>query len=197
MNDLPVIALVCSTGGLDALTQVLAPLRADLPAAVLVLQHMEPERASELAAILGRRTALPVQLTVDGDRLAPARVWVCPPGQHALVTGDMSLVLVPSGERPPYRPSADLLLTTLAVAAGPRAIAVVLTGQGNDAATGASTVHRFGGTVIASTLDSSTQQSMPQATINRDNAADHIVPLDDIADLLQTLVTTPLTGPAR
>ena len=197
MNAFPVVALVCSTGGLDALTRVLEPLPADLPAAVLVLQHMDPDRASKLAAILDRRTTLPVSLAADGDRLAPARVWVCPPGQHTLVTGDLSLALIPSGTLPPYRPSADLLLTTLAVAAGRRAVAVVLTGRGNDAATGASAVHRFGGTVIASTLATSTQQSMPQATIDRGNTIDHIVALDDVAALLQALVTTPPIEPAH
>jgi two-component system chemotaxis response regulator CheB len=195
VSGFPIVALVCSAGGLDALTQVLDPLPADLPAAVIVLQHMEPDRANELAAILDRRTALPVNLAVDGDRLAPARVWVCPPGQHTLVTGDLSLALIPSGTRPPYRPSADLLLTTLAVTAGPQAIAVVLSGRGNDAATGAGAVHRFGGTVIASTLASSTEQSMPQATIDRDNVLDHIVALDDVAALLQALATAPLIEP--
>lgn len=196
MNGFPVVALVCSTGGLDALTRVLAPLPVDLPAAVLVLQHMEPDRANELAAILAGRTALPVEQASDGGPLTPARVWVCPPGQHTLVTGDLSLALIPSGALPPYRPSADLLLTTLAVAAGSRVIAVVLTGRGNDAATGASAVHRFGGTVIASSLASSTQQSMPQATMTRDNATDHIVALDDVAELLRALVTAPLIKPA-
>ena len=192
MSGFSVVALVCSAGGLDALTQVLSPLPADLPAAVIVLQHMEPDRASELPAILERRTALPVAPVVDGDRLTVARIWVCPPGQHTLVTGDLSLALIPSGALPPYRPSADLLLTTLAVAAGSRAIAVVLTGRGNDAATA---VHRFGGTVIASTLASSTEASMPQATIDRDDAIDHIVAVDDVAELLRALVTVPLIEP--
>lgn len=197
MSGFPIVALVCSAGGLDALTQVLAPLPGDLPAAVIVLQHMEPDRASELAAILAQRTALPVQPAADGDRLAPAGVWVCSPGQHTLITGDMSLALIPSGVLPPYRPSADLLLTTLAVTAGSRVIAVVLSGRGNDAATGASAVHRFGGTVITSTLASSTQPSMPQATMNRDNATDHVVALEDVAQLLQALITTPLIEPAQ
>ncbi len=188
MTSFPVVALVCSAGGLDALTRVLAPLPADLPAAVIVLQHLEPDRVSELAAILDQRTALAVGLAVDGDRLTPARVWVCPPGRHTLVTGDMSLALIPSGTVPPYRPSADLLLTTLAVAAGPRVIAVVLTGRGNDAATGATAVHRFGGTVIASTLASSTEAAMPRATIGRNHAVDHVVALDVLADLLRALV---------
>jgi two-component system chemotaxis response regulator CheB len=81
------------------------------------------------------------------------------------------------------------------VAAGPRTIAVVLTGRGNDAATGASAVHRFSGTVIASTLASSTQPSMPQAIMDRGSTIDHIVALDDVAELLHALVTAPLIEP--
>jgi two-component system chemotaxis response regulator CheB len=100
--------------------------------------------------------------------------------------------LIESGALPPYRPSADLLLTTLAVAAGPRVIAVVLTGRGNDGATGATAVHRFGGAVIASTAASSAHSSMPQATIERDHAINHVLPLDDAAGLLLALVTAPL-----
>jgi two-component system chemotaxis response regulator CheB len=86
-----------------------------------------------------------------------------------------------------------LLLTTLALAIGDRLIAVVLSGRGNDAATGASAVHRFGGTVVACTTATSTQQAMPQATLDRADAVDHVVALPDIAALLITLTTTPTT----
>jgi two-component system chemotaxis response regulator CheB len=191
VNGFPVVALVCSAGGLDALTRVLAPLPAGWPAAVLVLQHVSPDCPSHLAALLGRRTALPVAAATDGARLAAGRVLVAPPGHHTLITPDEIVALIPSGGSPPYRPSADLLLTTLALAVRDRLIAVVLSGRGNDAATGASVVHRFGGTVIASTAATSTQQAMPQATVDRANAVDHVVALPDIATLLITLTNTP------
>jgi two-component system chemotaxis response regulator CheB len=195
VSGFPIVALVCSAGGIDALTQVLAPLPGDLPAAVIVLQHISPDHPSELAKLLNRRTALAVTVATDGVALAPGRVLVTPPGQHTLVAGDQSIALIPSGAVPPYRPSADLLLSTLAVSAGPRVIAVVLSGRGNDAATGASAVHRFGGVVIASTALSSTEAAMPQATIDRGNAVDHVVSLGDIAALLQALTIAPLLTP--
>ncbi|WP_229068865.1 chemotaxis protein CheB [Actinoplanes sp. DH11] len=198
MDKFPVIALVSSTGGLDALTRVLAPLPADLPAAVLALQHSEPQRVSKLAEILDQRTALPVTAAVDGEALRPGHVLVAPAGRHTLITGDMTIALIMSGSLPPHRPSADLLLTTLAVAAGPRAIAVVLSGRGNDAATGATAVHRFGGTVIACSPGSSAEPAMPQATIGRDHTIDHITDLDDLAALLTALTITPsLPAPTR
>ena len=190
--DVPVVALVCSVGGLEAVSRVLAPLPTDLPAALLVLQHRSPDDPSMLAEVLARRTALPVATARDGDGLTPGRVLVAPAGQHMLVTPQRTIALIISGPVPPYRPSADLLLTSLALAVGPGAIAVVLSGHGNDGATGATAVDRFGGVVITSDELSSEVFTMPRATITRDRIADHVVPLDDVPGLLVALTTAPV-----
>jgi two-component system chemotaxis response regulator CheB len=129
-DDFPIMALVCSAGGLDALTRVLALLPADLPAAIIALQHLDPERASQLPALLQARTALPVIAAADGAALRPGQVLVAPSGQHTPGHGRACRRAHPPGSLPPYRPSADLLLTTLAAAAGARVIAVVLSGGG-------------------------------------------------------------------
>ena len=195
-HQFPIIALACSAGGLDAVTRILAALPQQLPAAIIVLQHLEPTGPDMLAGILGRRTALPVRTAADGDRLAAGRVWVAPRGHHTLVTAELSIALVESGAIPPHRPSADLLLTTLALAAGPWAVAVVLTGGGIDAATGATVIHRFGGTVLVASPETSAVASMPQAAINRDSITDQVVALDDLAGLLCALAAAdPLTPP--
>src|SRR6188768_4327126 len=189
----PVVALVCSTGGLHALTHVLGPLPVGFPAAVLVLQHIDPGASSSLTAILARRTALVVQDAAEGSKLKPGHILVAPPGRHTLVTRDETLALIESGDRPPYRPSADLLLTSLALAVGRRATAVVLSGHGIDGATGATAVHHFGGLVIASDEASSTEFSMPSATIGRELIVDHTLALDDIPALLVQLTAPRLT----
>ncbi|MEU4216425.1 chemotaxis protein CheB [Actinoplanes sp. NPDC026623] len=194
---MPIVVLACSAGGLAALTVVLERLPADLPAAVIVLQHLEPDRVSELPAILGQRTTLPVGFAADGDVLTPGRVLVAPSGFHTLIAADLSIALIPSGAAPPYRPSADLLLTTAAIAAGRQLIAVVLTGHGNDAATGATVVHRFGGTVIVSSVATSTQPAMPHATISRGDITGHVVALSDVGDLILTLVNAPMITPTQ
>jgi two-component system, chemotaxis family, protein-glutamate methylesterase/glutaminase len=195
-GSFPVVVLVCSSGGLDALSRVLGPLPAELPAAVVVLQHLDPERASQLAEILDERSALPVAVAVDGDSLLPGRVLVAPPGRHTLLTSEGVIALIPSGQLPPYRPSADLLLVTAATALGPRLIVAVLSGRGNDAATGASAARRFGGTVIATDLATSTESAMPQATITRMDAIDHVLALDDVPALLVALSSVPRLGQA-
>jgi two-component system, chemotaxis family, protein-glutamate methylesterase/glutaminase len=181
----PVVALVCSTGGLDALTRVLRPLPSGYGAALLVLQHLDPEaQGGGLSRILGRRTGLPVHDAHEGDALTPGTVLVAPAGHHTLITGAGTVALIESGDRPPYRPSADLLLTSLALAVGHRAVAVVLSGHGIDGATGATAVHHFGGLVIASDEATSEEFSMPSATIDRDTIIDHEMALDEIAGLL-------------
>ena len=183
-----VVALVASGGGLDAVLRVLGPLPEGFAAATLVLIHQAPDRVSRLVEILGRRCELPVVAAEHGGILHAGCVVVAPPGQHTLITPGLGIALIESGAFPPSRPSADLLLTTLAVAVGGRAIAVVLSGGGHDGATGATAIHAFGGTVLATDEPSSREFSMPLAAIKRDHAVDNIVALDDVGDRLIELV---------
>lgn len=186
--QLPVVALVASAGGIAAVSHVLGQLPAGLPAAVVVLIHQEPDRVGTLVELLANRSALPVSAATHGGALRSGQVVVAPAGSHLLVTPGPATALVVSGVAPPSRPSADLLLTTLAIAAGPRATAVVLSGGGHDGATGATAVHVFGGTVVATDEATSSSFSMPLATIERDGAIDHVVALDEVAPLLAELV---------
>jgi two-component system, chemotaxis family, protein-glutamate methylesterase/glutaminase len=183
-----VIALVASAGGVDALTRVLAPLPRGFGAAVIALQHQSPDRKSMLSEVLEARTKLDVVRATDGEHLQPGCVYVVPEGQHLLTLPDGSISLIVSGVVPPNRPSADLLLTSLAVSLGRAAIAVVLSGGGHDGATGATAVHDLGGIVIAADEASSQQFSMPKAAIGRDDAVDYVLDVDDIAMKLKQLV---------
>jgi two-component system, chemotaxis family, protein-glutamate methylesterase/glutaminase len=184
-----VVGLVCSAGGLDPLVQVLGALPRDLAAAVIVVQHVDPAAKSMLAEILDRRSRLDIRPATMGAPLRPGCALVVPPGCHAIATTDRTLVLIRSGPFPPNRPSADLLLASLAITAGPRAIAVVLSGHGHDGATGATAVHELGGTVIAATAASSQEAAMPTATAERDHIVDHVVPVDEIATLISEIVS--------
>ena len=187
-------ALVASAGGVDAVLSILGALPETVPAAVLVLIHQEPDRASRLVDVLARQSALPVRVAEHGATLFRGEVRVAPPGRHLLVTPGPRTALIRSGVAPPSRPSADLLLTTLAIACGSQATAVVLSGGGHDGATGATAVHDFGGTVIATDQATSTVFSMPEATIDRYDVVDHVVPLGDVAGLLRRLAEASPTG---
>ncbi|HEX6344416.1 chemotaxis protein CheB [Umezawaea sp.] len=185
----PVVALVASAGGLAALSAALGPLPADLPAALLVVQHQSPEHPSYLARILDERTALEVRAAHDRDELRRGTVLVAPPARHLLVTSEARLGLIDSGALPPARPSADLLLATLAVTCGPRALAVVLTGRGTDAQAGIRAISHCGGTVFAQDEASSAHFGMPAAAIDT-SLVHRVLPLADIAEAVVAHVLT-------
>jgi len=182
-----VIAIAASSGGLAALSEVLRPLPATLPAAILVLQHVSPDQPSHLAEILAERTRLVVRQAAQGMRLEHGVVYVAPPGPHLLVGGDGRLVL---SNLPPdhwCRPSADRLFASVGTRYGPRAIAVVLTGYGVDGAEGAQVLRRLGGTVLVQDDVTSACPDMPRAA-RRAGVVDRVLPLGEIAAELETLV---------
>ena len=176
-----VVALVCSAGGLTALKQIVQQLPADFSAAVVVLQHLAPHSPSILSTLLSRGCRLPVHDVVDGEPITGGSIAVVPPGVHALATNDGRFSLIASDGFPPYRPSADLLLTSLAVTSRTNVIAVVLSGLGQDGATGALAVHHFGGCVIAADEESSEHYAMPAAAISRDHAVDQVMAVTEMA----------------
>ncbi|MGH3785017.1 MAG: chemotaxis protein CheB [Pseudonocardiaceae bacterium] len=181
----PVVALVTSAGGLDALTQVLAPLPADLPAAVIVAQHLDPDRVSHLTDVLRDCTDLRVCRAANGDELVPGTVLVTPPASHLLVTSEARIGLLDTGALPPARPSADLLLATLAVTCGPRALAVVLTGKGTDAQAGIRAIAHCGGAVFAQDEATAAHFGMPSAAIGT-GLVHKVLALSDIAAAIHT-----------
>jgi two-component system chemotaxis response regulator CheB len=184
----PVVAIVCSAGGLPPLYAILESLPADLPAAVIVLRHQSPSHVSSLWRMLARHSTLPVHTTTQGELLRAGTVSVVPHGRHALVTSSGTMALIPAGPVPPNRPSADLLLTSMALSLGSQATAVILSGGGHDGATGGTAIHEFGGTVIAADRASSEFFSMPEAAIGRDEIVDHVAPAGQIAALLAKLL---------
>jgi two-component system chemotaxis response regulator CheB len=193
-QELPVVALVASAGGLQALLSVLRNLPADLPAAVLIVLHQAPHTPSRLADILDGHTPLPVRQAVDGQRLTPGTVLTTPPGRHLLMVSPHTVGLIESGDLPPARPSADLLLATMAATCGPRALAVVLTGHGTDGQAGARAIARCGGTVFAQDQPSSTQFAMPNAAIST-GLVHAVLPLADIAAAIHAhTCPRPTTG---
>ena len=182
-----VVALAASAGGLAALSAVLSALPADFPAALLVVQHLDPRHRSLMAEILSRRTTLRVKQAAEGDRLSPGNAYIAPPDRHLLVNPDGTLSLSQSELVHFVRPSADLLFESVAASYKDRAIAVVLTGTGSDGNMGVKAIKKMGGTVIAQDEKTSEFSGMPSAAIQT-GQVDFVLPLDEIAPALITLV---------
>ena len=182
-----VVAMAASAGGLNALLHVLKQLPADFPAAILIVQHLDPRHRSLMADILRRRTALHVKEATAGDRLQPAHVLVAPPNQHLLVNPDGTISLSQTQLVHFVRPSADLLFESVAASYQQRAIAVVLTGTGSDGSMGVRAIKKTGGTVIVEDEKTAEFSGMPNSAIQT-KCVDFILPLDEIPPALMTLV---------
>lgn len=183
---LPVIAIAASAGGLTALSTLIAALKPNLNAAILILQHLSAAHPSQLAHILARRTRLEVKEAAAHDRLRQGAILTAPPGLHLLVDPDG---IVSFSHRPPVnhvRPAADRLFESIASSFGTRSIAVVLTGTGRDGAMGAQVVKRAGGIVIVQDEATSEFFGMPRAAIQA-GLVDRILPLEGIAPALEAL----------
>jgi two-component system chemotaxis response regulator CheB len=175
-----VVAVVGSAGGIRAIQVVLGSLPADLDACVLVVIHLTPQAPSLLPAILGRSTELEVGQAFDGAPLEPGIVWVAAPGAHLLVEPDATLHLDDSELVHYVRPSADVLLLSLAQNHDGPCTAVVLSGTGIDGAAGAAAIKRAGGRVLAQDEATSQYFGMPGAAILA-GGVDEVLPLDEIA----------------
>jgi two-component system chemotaxis response regulator CheB len=182
-----IVAFAASAGGLHALTQVLAALPGDFPAAVVVVQHVDRRHRSLMAEILARRTPLKVAEAREDAQAAPGQVWIAPSDQHLLVNADGSLHLTQTELVHFVRPSADLLFESVAAGFRERAIAVVLSGTGVDGAMGVRAIHKMGGTVVAQDMRSSEFAGMPEAALAT-GVVDFVLHLDEIAPALQKLV---------
>ncbi len=181
--------IVSSTGGPSALVDVFSAFRSDTPVAVLVVQHMPPRFTRTFAERLDRLGGLRVTEAVDGDRLRAGRALVCPGGKCVDVMRVPDGFAVRVGEPRPsdrYVPSGDRALVSAADAAKGRLIGVVLTGMGDDGATGVKAVKAAGGTLIVQAPEDALIDGMPRQAM-ASGVVDHELPLKVIGDRIITL----------
>jgi two-component system, chemotaxis family, protein-glutamate methylesterase/glutaminase len=183
------VAIGISTGGPQALEYLLSQLPPDFPGAIVVVQHM-PEGFTEMfSKRLDELCSLQVKEAQSGDLLLAGRVLICPGSRHIKVKrmtmGD--IVVLNEEERVNgHRPSADVLFYSAAEEFGSQAVAVIMTGMGDDGAEGLGAVKRAGGVTIAQSEESCVVYGMPKAAIERGYAT-RVVPLDVLSATLQAL----------
>ena len=173
-----VVVIAASAGGVDALKQLLSRLPADLPAAILVVQHLHADRPTLLPGILARSCPLKVCLAQDGMGLEAGVAYVAVPGQHIRIESEH--IALSLDEPVCYvRPSADLLFTSAAQTFGRNTIGVVLSGTGRDGARGCQEIKAKGGMTIAQDQATARYFDMPRAAINA-GAIDYVLPVHEI-----------------
>lgn len=177
-----VVAIGGSIGGPDALAVVLPELPADLPVPIVIVQHMPPMFTKLLAERLASKCQIRVDEAVPGAVLEPGHAWIAPGGFHMIVSRNGKVVRIRTHQEPPEnscRPAVDVLFRSVAEVYGGGALAVVLTGMGQDGLRGCKYMREVGAQILAQDQASSVVWGMPGFVANA-GLADKILPLDQI-----------------
>jgi two-component system chemotaxis response regulator CheB len=188
----PCVVIAASTGGPAALLGLVPDLPADLPASVVIVQHMPAAYTTAFAAALAARSGLPVREAAEGEWLRRGVIYVNPGAQQLTLAPGGRVVLHAPPTREGQCPSADLVMMSVARRAGPRSVGVVLSGMGHDGAAGVRAIHRAGGVVIAQDEATSVVYGMPKAAVET-GVVDSVVALDEVAPAIERRVRDLLT----
>lgn len=194
-----VVAIGVSTGGPNALAELMPQLPGDLPVPIVIVQHMPPLFTRLLAERLDGRCPLRVREGAAGTELRPGEVYMAPGGHHMVIRRDGTRVLIALNDEPPEnscRPAVDVLFRSVVAVYGGHTLGVILTGMGQDGLRGCEYVRDVGGQVIAQDEATSVVWGMP-GFVARAGLADRVLPLQAIAgEIVNRVRTGRAAGPA-
>uniref|UniRef100_UPI001D73E775 chemotaxis protein CheB n=1 Tax=Burkholderia sp. Ac-20379 TaxID=2703900 RepID=UPI001D73E775 len=171
-----------STGGTEAIRELLVPLPPDAPA-VLIAQHMPPGFTKSFAQRLNTLCRIAVKEAEHGERVLPGHAYIAPGHAHLLLARSGANYIAHLSDEPPvnrHRPSVDVLFRSAATHAGKNAIGVILTGMGRDGAAGLLEMKRAGARTFAQDEASCVVFGMPREAIAL-GGADEVVPLSEMS----------------
>jgi two-component system chemotaxis response regulator CheB len=181
-----VVAIGVSTGGPPAVQKVLGALPEKFPASVLIAQHMPAAFTGPFASRLNGLSKLHVKEAENGEKLRPGTVYVAPGGKHLAIDQKVSHIEIIVTDEPVealYKPSADVLASSVAKSVGKRALGVILTGMGSDGKIGIQDIKDKGGRVLAQSDATCVVYGMPKAVVDA-GLADRVVDIDDMAQAI-------------
>jgi two-component system chemotaxis response regulator CheB len=180
-----IVAIGASIGGTEALAELLTALPSDAPA-IVVVQHMPEIFTAAFANRLNALCRIEVKEGEDGDQITRGRAIIAPGNRHLSVVRRRGAFYVELSDGPlvsRHRPSVDVLFHSVALAAGANALGIILTGMGNDGASGLLDMKHAGSSTIAQDEKSCVVFGMPKEAISA-GAVDTVAPLPCIPDLI-------------
>jgi two-component system chemotaxis response regulator CheB len=177
------VAIGVSTGGPNALAEVIPRLPADFPAPIVIVQHMPPLFTRLLAERLAAQSQILVHEAQAGAILQAGHAWIAPGDYHLALARNgsgIALRLTQEAHENSCRPAVDVLFRSVAQIYGPGALAIIMTGMGSDGARGAAQIREAGGEIFVQDEASSVVWGMPGAVVEA-GVADKICPLDQLA----------------
>ncbi len=193
----PVFAIASSTGGTQALAQILGALPSGFACPILVAQHVVPGFAAGLASWLSTLSPLPVRLGRHGELVSGGTVHLAPSEVHMGVTSTGSIAFTEISDSDIYRPSCNRLLDSVAACFGRRTVGVILSGMGSDGAEGMRRIKAAGGRTIAQDEASSVVYGMNQCAVKA-GSVDTVLPVAEIAtEMIRLSGQAPVKGSTR
>lgn len=187
-----IIAIGASTGGVEALKEIITKLPPDAPA-VLIAQHMPVRFTSSFADRLDKNSYVSVATAQDGERVLPGHVYIAPGPDHLELSHSGANYICRYSAAPPvsgHRPSVDVLFNSVATTAGANAVGLILTGMGNDGADGLRRMRECGATTFGQDETSCVVYGMPRVAMAK-GAVETELPLAKIADAILTSCGEP------
>ena len=188
-NNLTIIGIGSSAGGLEAIRELVATLPTSLNVAYVIVQHMSPHHKSLMTELVARQTSLKVEDVKDGTDPKASVIYVTPPNTD-IVYGDGKLQLLePSTQVASPKPSVDRFLLSLADEHGENSMAIILSGTGTDGAYGVQAIREAGGITIAQDTESAKYDGMPMAAMQT-GCIDLVLRPFEIGTHLQKILTS-------
>jgi two-component system, chemotaxis family, CheB/CheR fusion protein len=191
-DELSVVAVGASAGGIEAFTELVRHLATDTGLAFVFIQHLDPTHPSILSEIIGKETKMPVSEVTDGLHVAPNQVFIIPPNSMMSIAGN-TLELTPREDSHGVHMSIDRFMRSLAEAKGNRAIGVILSGSGTDGTLGIAEIQAQGGVTFAQDEATARYDSMPHSAIAA-GCIDYVLSPKGIARELSRIAKHPFVS---
>ncbi len=190
-----ILAIGASTGGTEAIKEVVSSMPADAPG-IVISQHIPEAFSRPFAERVNQASRMQVRQAQDGDQVLPGHAFIAPGDRHLLIVGDGARYVCRLSDGPPvnrHRPSVDVMFRSVAQNAGPNAVGCLLTGMGEDGAAGLLEMKEAGGHTLAQDEKTSVVWGMPGAAV-RLGAAEDVVPLGRAGSRMIELSAEPVGG---
>jgi two-component system chemotaxis response regulator CheB len=184
-----IIAIGASTGGTEAIKEVLMAMPADAPG-IVISQHIPAAFSAPFASRMNNQSALNVMQASDGQHILSGHVYIAPGDKHLIVVRDGARYVCQLNDGPPvnrHKPSVDVMFRSVAQNVGPNAVGVILTGMGDDGAHGLREMKEAGAATVAQDEKTSVVWGMPGEAVKL-GGVDEVLPLQEVAERVLDMV---------
>jgi two-component system, chemotaxis family, protein-glutamate methylesterase/glutaminase len=181
------VVIGASSGGIDAIINILMSLKEGFPVPIVIVQHLSPKSDGYIIEYLNKLSRINVKEAEEKEGILQGNVYIAPPNYHLLIERDRTLSLTVEPKVNYSRPAIDVLFESAADAYNNKLIGIILTGANSDGSKGLKRIKELGGITIVQDPKNAEVDTMPMAAIDV-TEVDYILPLNEIGNKLVELI---------